>query len=150
MTLPRMTRLLVVLLVGILTWSLCPPFLHAQDSTDHYDHSFDNPDRYADQFNDPERDEWQRPTHVVEAMGLKEGMTVADLGAGTGYFIPYLSDAVGPDGQVLAVDIEPEMLQFITKMTDKLDVGNVDTVLARPEHTRLDETSVDRILTVNT
>lgn len=134
----------------MVTCMLFPASLPAQDSTDHYDHSFDNPERYADQFNDPERDEWQRPAHVVEAMGLEEGFTVADLGAGTGYFIPYLSDAVGTTGQVLAVDIEPEMLQFISKMTTKQDIGNVDTVRARPEHTRLDESSVDRILTVNT
>lgn len=139
-----------ILLLGLLAWMMIPSSLPAQDSTDHYDHSFDNPERYADDFNDPERDEWQRPTQVVEAMKIDEGMTVADLGAGTGYFIPHLARAVGNDGQVLAVDIEPDMLDFIMKMVAEKDIAPVDTVLARPEDTRLEKASVDRILTVNT
>lgn len=150
MTQQRSRRWWALLLVGGFVWMLSPSPLPAQDSTDHYHHSFDNPEQYADDWNDPTRDDWQQPTRLIEAMGVKDGMTVADLGAGTGYFIPYLSRAVGEDGQVLAVDIEPAMLDYIVERTRKHELGNVDTVLARPEHTRLDEASVDRILTVNT
>ena len=46
----------------------------------------------------PERDESQKPGDVVRAMGLQTGMTVADVGTGVGYMLPFLSRAVGPDG----------------------------------------------------
>ena len=120
------------------------------DEGDHYEHSFNNPERFADDWNDPARDDWQKPGVVIEAMGLTEGMTVADLGTGTGYFVPHLSRAVGKDGRVRAVDIEPAMLRYVEKTAEKRALANVDTVLAKPRNTRLGRSSVDRILTVNT
>ncbi len=120
------------------------------DSGDRYQHRFDNPERYADDWNDPARDDWQQPAAVLEAMGVAEGMTVADLGTGTGYFVPHLARAVGAGGRVLAVDIEPAMLRYVHTMTKEKGLGTVDTVLARPTDTRLGPSSVDRILTVNT
>lgn len=123
---------------------------HHEEHADHHDHSFDDPERYAEHWNDPERDDWQRPQAVVEAMDIEDGMAVADIGAGTGYFIPYLSDAVGDEGTVYAVDIEESMLEYIDEMADEAELDNVETVLAEAEDSGLDEESVDRILTVNT
>lgn len=117
---------------------------------DHYQHRFDNPERFADDWNDPERDAWQKPSVILEAMGVEPGMTVADLGTGTGYFIPHLARAVGAEGQVLAVDIESAMLGYVQELAEKRSLTVVDTVLAAPNDTHLDPSSVDRILTVNT
>jgi len=54
----------------------------------------------------PNRDKTQKPEAVVAALGLRPGMTVADIGTGIGYMLPYLSKAVGPSGKVLAEDVQ--------------------------------------------
>ena len=64
----------------------------------------------ADWLERPGRDEEQRPDEIIRTMGLKKGDTVADLGAGTGYFTRRLARAVAPSGIVYAVDIQPEMM----------------------------------------
>ena len=58
----------------------------------------------------PGRDQTERPRELVEAMGLRPGMKVADVGTGVGYMLPYLSHAVGPLGQVIAEDIAQDFL----------------------------------------
>jgi len=155
----RATGSLWILTAAVLLLSAGLSPASAQDSLrhtgghsegDHYEHSFDNPKRFADDWNDPARNDWQKPSVVIEAMGLTEGMTVADLGTGTGYFVPHLARTVGKDGRVLAVDIEPAMLRYVEKTAEKRALGNVDTVLAKPRDTRLGRSSVDRVLTVNT
>lgn len=153
----RMPRVLLLLTAVLLSTYVHMPAA-AQDTlrheegqdADHYEHGFENPERYAESWNDPDRDEWQKPDVLLEAMGLDEGMTVADLGTGTGYFIPHLARAVGAEGRVLAVDIEPAMLDYVLEQTEKLGLSSVDTVHAVPNDTRLGASSVDRILTVNT
>lgn len=140
---------LLLVPVGSFSARAQDPAQHGDEEADHYTHGFENPERYAESWNDPKRDEWQRPDAVLEAMGIKEGMTVADLGTGTGYFIPHLSEAVGSDGHVLAVDIEPAMLNYVAELTEKNSLSNVDTVHAAPSDTHLDVASVDRVLTVN-
>lgn len=58
------------------------------------------------------RDTWQKPLEVVKLAQIAEGMVVADVGAGEGYFEPYLSRAVGPSGRVIAVDIQPVVVEI--------------------------------------
>ena len=58
----------------------------------------------------PERDATERPQELVDEMALKPGMTVADIGTGVGYMLPYLSRAVGPSGRVVAEDIFDDFL----------------------------------------
>ena len=53
------------------------------------------------------RTSWQQPDRVIESLNLAPGAYVADLGAGGGYFLPYLVDAVGSEGKVFAVDVDP-------------------------------------------
>lgn len=120
------------------------------DEAGHHDHRFDDPEKYAERWNDPARAQWQQPELIIEAMGIEEGMTVADIGAGTGYFIPFLSEAVGEEGTVIAVDIEESMLAFIEEMADEKGLNNVETLLPDDGESGLDEASVDRILIVNT
>src|SRR5262245_29523045 len=52
----------------------------------HMEHRFDDAERYAKSFDDPSRDSWQMPARVIEALDIKPGQSVADIGAGTGYF----------------------------------------------------------------
>jgi len=92
---------------------------------DHFAHRFKNPAQWAARFDDPKRDSWQKPKRVVELLGIKPGMTVADVGAGTGYFLPHLSGAVGAKGKVLARDIEPGMVRYMTERAEREKLANV-------------------------
>jgi len=117
--------------------------------SDHHEHRFEHPEEYTDDWNSPERDDWQKPDRVLAAMKVEPGMTVADLGTGTGYFVPHLSAAVGAKGCVKAVDREPAMLDYVAEIAEDNELGNVDTVTADPTDTHLPPASVDRMLTVN-
>ena len=120
------------------------------DHLGHHDHRFEDAESYAKRWNDPARHEWQQPEQVVAAMEIEEGMTVADLGAGTGYFLPFLSEAVGPEGRVLAADVEPSMLEYMQGLIDEMELTNVEIIHADYDHSRLPEGAVDRLITVNT
>ena len=78
------------------------------------------------------------------------GMTVVDLGAGTGYFLPYLSRAVGRDGRVLALDVDRGMIDHLFARVAKERIHNVTPVVVPPDDPCLTPRSVDRILIVNT
>ncbi|MEE9293291.1 MAG: hypothetical protein V3U83_10215, partial [Acidobacteriota bacterium] len=65
-------------------------------------HPFNEVKKWVRVFDDPARDGWQKPAEVAAALHLEPGMTVADLGAGTGYFVEHLSKPVSPGGMVLA------------------------------------------------
>jgi len=123
------------------------PPSHGHDATVH--HSFKDADRWAATFDSPERNAWQMPAVVIRVLGIEEGESVADLGAGTGYFTQVLSMAVGSRGRVWAVDIEPEMLAHI-QQRDDLGPGKVATVLATPDDPKLPDGQVDLVLVVNT
>lgn len=113
-------------------------------------HSFQEIERWVKVFEDPGRDAWQKPDRVIQVLSLKPGQTAADIGAGTGYFSRRLSKAVGQDGAVFAVDIEPEMLSYIQKRTKEGGLGNIVTVLAAAEDPMLPPNSADVVLIVNT
>jgi ubiquinone/menaquinone biosynthesis C-methylase UbiE len=97
----------------------------------------------------PEREEEEEPAKLMKALNLKPGMTVCDLGAGSGYFTFRLSKQVGDKGKVLAVDIQPEMLDFLNKQAKKLNVTNVETILGTEQDPKLPANSVDLILMVD-
>jgi ubiquinone/menaquinone biosynthesis C-methylase UbiE len=97
----------------------------------------------AAQLDQASRDAWQKPKDVVAALKLHAGEVVADVGTGSGYFVPYLSKAVGSSGRVYAIDIQPEMLAFVQRKVAELDLTNVTTVLSQEADTRLDQESVD-------
>ena len=123
---------------------------HHHGHSGHQDHRFTDPAGMAKSWNDPERNKWQHPEKIVKAMGIKPGMVVADIGAGTGYFLPFLLKAVGSKGRVIAVDIEPGMVKFLSSMKKKRGWKNLDVVLTKAGKAGLKAGSVDRILMVNT
>jgi cyclopropane fatty-acyl-phospholipid synthase-like methyltransferase len=109
---------------------------------------FDNAESWAKVFDDPARDAWQQPDRVIAALELAPGMVVADIGAGTGYFAMRLARAI-PDGQVIATDIEPDMVRYMTDRAAREHVANLRAVLTPPTDPQLSAGSVDRILVVD-
>lgn len=92
--------------------------------------------KWAQVFDDPARDEWQKPAEVIRALGLAPDATVADIGAGTGYFAVRLSPAV-PRGRVYAVDVETEMVKYLALRAAAQGLANVIAVRGSPDDPRL-------------
>lgn len=119
----------------------------AHGHQDHMQRRFD-PEKSAASFDNPKRDEWQKPEQVIKALGLRPGMKVADIGAGTGYFALRLArNATAP--RVFAADIEPKMLEYIRERASKEGLTNVTTVLAAEGSANLPE-AVELAIMVNT
>jgi len=114
------------------------------------EHGFPDPQTYANRLDDPGRDDWQMPTEVVERLDCQPGMTVVDLGAGTGYFARYLSEAVGRQGRVLALDTNRSMVDTLQGRIEREELRNVKPGLITADDPALAPRSVDRILIVNT
>ena len=89
-------------------------------------------DQYIAFLERPDRAEWQKPDAVVAALGLDGTETVADVGAGSGYFAFRFADLL-PGGTVRAIDIEPEMVRHIHHKAATDWVGNVEAVLTTPD-----------------
>lgn len=105
---------------------------------------------WAEALDDPARDATQKPAEVVAAMAITEGMVVADVGAGTGYFEPHLSRAVGASGRVLALDIDPALVAHMRRRFADEGLANVEARLVGPSEPGLMARSVDRVLIIDT
>jgi SAM-dependent methyltransferase len=127
---------------------------HGEHRHDHgkagYHMDFSAVERFARHFDGPQRDAWQKPAEVMRFLELGAGQVVADIGAGTGYFLSYLSKGVGPDGRVLALDVEPNMVEYMKQRSRKSGLANVEPRLVSPGDPGIAPGSVDRILVVNT
>lgn len=93
------------------------------------------------------RDARQKPKELIASLGIRQGMTVADVGSGVGYMLPYLSDAVGPKGRVFAEDIYPDFLEAAKKRAAGRD--NVTFVLGNEKSANLPANSQDLILVLD-
>ncbi len=140
----------VFLVVVTLALASCGGSTKAQPQHAPLVHRFDDPARWSKEFDDPARDAWQKPGDVVAALAIAPGMTVADVGAGTGYFEPYLSRAVGTTGTVLAVDIEPSMVRWLRDRGAREHWSNVRASLGAVDDPKLPPRGVDRVLVVDT
>ena len=114
------------------------------------EHSFADVERWVRIFDSEDRDEWQMPVRVVEALRIGPGSVVADLGAGTGYFTVHLARAVSPGGRVLAIDTEPNLVDYLGKRAEHEGVEGVEPVLADPDDPRIPPGAALRVLVVNT
>jgi ubiquinone/menaquinone biosynthesis C-methylase UbiE len=97
----------------------------------------------ADWLERPERDQEEHTEKMVALLKAKPGDTVADIGAGTGYFSRRLARIIGPSGSVLAVDIQPQMLRLLTNNMAKAGLKNVKPVLGTTKDPKLPADTVN-------
>jgi len=96
----------------------------------------------------PEREFEENTSLLIKNLDLKEGMTVADIGAGSGYHSRLISKQIGK-GKVFAVDVEPEMIAFINDRIKEEKLNNITTVLGSETAVNLPDASTDLILLVD-
>jgi SAM-dependent methyltransferase len=104
---------------------------------------------HADWLTRRERDAEEQPDRVVQELDIPKGATVVDLGAGVGYFTWRLAEQVGPQGRVIAVDIQEGMLDRMKKNLADRGVTNVEMVLGSAEDPHLPVGEVDLVLIVD-
>lgn len=103
----------------------------------------------ADWLERPEREREERTSDMIRLLELKAGEVVADLGSGTGYITRQLARAVGPEGRVHAVEIQPEMLAMMQGRLRSEGIENVVSTLGTLTDPRLPESSVDLVVMVD-
>ena len=91
----------------------------------------------------------ERPALLLRDLALAPGMTVADIGAGTGYYTWQLAKKVGPGGRVYAVDVQPQMIAMLDSQMAKRGVRNVVSVLGSDTSAKLPPASVDLAIMVD-
>src|ERR1700736_2672393 len=96
-----------------------------------------------------ERDDAGEPTQLVRLLGIRSGMTVADIGAGSGYYVVRLSPIVGPHGRIIAQDVVPEYLGGLRSRVRDLGLQNVVISLGEPHDPRLPAGSLDIAIMVH-
>jgi ubiquinone/menaquinone biosynthesis C-methylase UbiE len=140
--------MLVVAGVGLL---LLAPALSAQVARD-ANSGYQTPEQrkgLAAGLGNPERDQTQKPGELVRNMGVRRGMTVADIGTGVGYMLPYLSRAVGPDGHVVAEDIFDDFLAAARQRVENQNLSNVTLVKGSDTDPHLPEGQLDEALVLD-
>ena len=117
--------------------------------------AFPKPDRPVADIVSPiwhdekERDDAGEPGQLVRLLGIKSGMTIADIGAGSGYYVVRLSPTVGLSGRIIAEDVVPEYLRGLGKRVRDLGLRNVAIGLGEPHDPRLPAGSVDIAILVH-
>jgi len=149
----KLSRLILGVVMFSLTSSfdlvLCVAGAQTHDESSHHRLPADIPE-YLEHLDLPERDTDQQPERVIEALKLQPGMSVADIGAGSGYFTRRFVQAVTEQGNVYAVDVEPDMLQYAKDSIARMPIpSTVEFILAQPDHPRLPPQSVDLIFLCN-
>jgi len=103
----------------------------------------------ADWLERPERESEENVEGALDAIGLKPGMTVAEVGAGTGYVALRMARRVGPSGKVYANDLQPQMLVLLRNNASKGGITNVETVLGTETDPNLLAGQMDLIILVD-
>jgi SAM-dependent methyltransferase len=97
----------------------------------------------------PDRDEWSKPDLIMDDLSIADGSVVADLGAGGGWFTIHLARRVGPNGLVLAEDIQPLMIEAIGRRDQREGLSNVQPVLGTASDPKLPPGFLDAVLIAN-
>jgi len=105
---------------------------------------------FVEKFEKDGRDPYDHRDQVVAALGLKPGMVVADVGAGTGLFTRLFSPLVGPQGKVYAVDIAAEFVKHIDKVAHEQKLTNITGVVCKPDSAELPANAVDLVFICDT
>jgi ubiquinone/menaquinone biosynthesis C-methylase UbiE len=97
-------------------------------------------------FEDPGREQRLQISHVMDLLHIKPGSTVADIGAGGGWFSVRAARRVGPQGRVIAEDINPKYLASIAARAQREHLANIQTLLGTPDDPKLAPGSLDAAL----
>ena len=103
----------------------------------------------ADWLDRSEREIEEEPEKALDALTLRPGMIIADVGAGSGYFTLRMARRVAPQGRVYATDIQPRMIELLQQNTQRAGIKNVEAVLSTESDARLPANSLDLILLVD-
>jgi cyclopropane fatty-acyl-phospholipid synthase-like methyltransferase len=101
-------------------------------------------------FESPGREDRLQINRVMDLLGIVQGKTVADIGAGSGWFTVRAARRVGESGSVYAVDINPESIRYIDQRSQKEQLKNVKAILSKPDDPSLPADSVDAVLMLKT
>jgi ubiquinone/menaquinone biosynthesis C-methylase UbiE len=126
-----------LLLFSLASWSQV-----AADANKNY-HTKEGREGVARTLDNPNRDQRQKPEEIIAALHLKPGVTVADIGTGTGYMLPHLSRAVGPQGKVFGEDIQNQFLDEARARVKTDGLTNAELFLGNENDPKLPAGSVD-------
>jgi ubiquinone/menaquinone biosynthesis C-methylase UbiE len=101
-------------------------------------------------FDSPGRDERLQVNRIMDILGITSGKTIADIGAGSGWFTVRAARRVGEGGVVYAVDINPESIRYIADRAQKEQLHNVKAILGKADNPLLPAASVDSVLLLKT
>ncbi len=145
---PRILMLLACVVAGI----AFP--IHARESgaNPEINRAYQNPNikDWVQRFETEGRDIYDKRQEIVEAAGIKPGMTVADVGAGTGLFTRLFSTKVGSSGKVIAVDISKPFIDNILRTSKSQGLNNVTGIVNTQNDTKLNPNSVDVVFISDT
>jgi len=93
------------------------------------------------------RDGWQHPERVIQALRIEPGDAVAEIGAGSGYWLPWLSEAVGPDGRVYAVEVDDDKVSALNQLVREEGFLNVEVIRGEFADPMLPDGEIDLAMT---
>ena len=136
------------LLAGV-CWTMCAAFAQvATDANEAYK-THQGRENVAKGLGDPAREERQKPRDIVDALDLKPGASVADVGTGVGFMLPYLSHAVGDTGHVIGEDIQNDFLDKARLKVQLSRLSNVQFVLGTDRDPKLPADSLEGVLVLD-
>ena len=106
--------------------------------------------KYEARFEGESREVYKHRQEILDATGLKPGMRIADIGAGTGFFTMLFAERTGAEGGAVAVDIAPNFISHIDKQAKERGLKNVETVLCKEDSVELPDGSVDLVFICDT
>jgi arsenite methyltransferase len=122
----------------------------AQRSKEQIEKMHQDPKAYIATLENPQRVEEQKPDEVIAALALKQGETIADIGAGSGFFAFRFAPHVGNVGRIYAVDVNSDMILHMNRHIRDKKLNNVITVLSAPDDPLLMDASINRFFICNT
>ena len=138
----------------LLSMILFVPFMHqdsyGQKTKEEIEKIHQDPKAYITMLDNPQRDMEQKPDEVIAALDLKAGETLADIGAGSGYFSSRFARKLGDSGRVYAVDINSDMILYMNRHIRDNKLKNVTTILSDPDDPLLQDASINRFFICNT
>jgi len=143
----RLTHALAIVLLGLAAAASFAQRGQTEGINDPYLEPDLEIDEWVDRFEGESREVFVHRHRIAASLGLKPGQSVADVGAGTGLYVPLLAERVGPTGKVYAVDISPGFIEYIRERAKERGLSQVVAVLSTEHSIGLPENSLDMIFT---